>query len=734
MGFARFMIGALMLSATALFAQTDPSDRPVSEVRVGLPSGAVAGSARVAVNDDSFLAVWRSEWRGGQATRLDDAGKPVDVTPIGLPLSPRFVFWNGEQWIVGGDKGWIRLTKDGALLDPQPHPFETPVIAIAEGAWSGTSLYVVARTDGIAPVLMLYTFDGAMRLKGVRQVGSANEEFAGVFTDGETAVVFRYLAGAQQLTIGATLFNANGTLLKERMLFADGRRLVSAGTRGDGSGYAIVTFNAPSHMFTAPHALHTLDRELVTRPVTELGHSSGQFFSPALPFDGTALTLVATEYGTRLTTATRFTANGTILETAQAAREPGFTVWHLYAASLRGGSTVVVQSASPTTFGPASTHVEARAGADATALVSAEPIPLDVGGFEQLTPAAASGATQSLLAWRERTSLTGQMALFATRVARDGTVLDPRSILIAAETCDESRPAVAAIGNGFLVAWYDQQGIELASVGAGGEVGAGRLVHREQRRCIDRAPLIIPGGTDALLVWLVPGSGGAGSAAGTVFGARVRGDGTVIDTVPLWLGVARGAVRGASNGTDYLVTWDNNYTRVTGGGTVLDLSGNTFLDISTAVSAAWWNGSSYSVLHRDAERLKITRIGLDGRKSPSGANVSMEQSLGTSDDPPCDGRGCSLVVASMEGQNGAAFLRALRAEDDGTTASIRWSEPVPVSSVKLRRDHTDIAPVQVPGGRLFAAYVRRDLSRPAAGALRIFIRPMEAARMRSARH
>lgn len=724
----RHKLALLVVLVGAGLLQADPLDRPISEMRIGLPSGVVSGSARLAGHEDQFLVVWRSEWRGGQASRVDATGTPIDVTPIGLPLEPGFVFFHDEHWVIGGPEGWVRLTEEGLLADSQPRAFEVPLTRLVEAVWSGSSLFAVVSGPGVSPVLTLHTFDGAMRLKSSRQFGAPSDRFAGLATDGDTAVVFRTIyPPSPQLTTVATLFDADGAFLREKQLFLDAW-VLSTGSRGDGSGYAVVTFSQPQRMFTAPLRLHSLDHDLTWKFVADVGQASQAVAAPALPWDGAAFTLFAMEFGGAVRGA-RFRPDGSFLENAESASEMEGEVFHLAAASVPG-ATVLVQSTAARSWVPSSSFLEVRGGADVDELLSAEPIALDIGASEQRAPAAASGATQSLVVWRELTTPEeADHSLLATRVSRDGTVLDPQSLLITDSTCYGSSPAAAATSSGYLVAWYARNGVQLATVSADGQAGAARLV-REETRCFARRPLILAATTNALLVWLVPGSGNAG---GTVYGARVRHDGTVIDTVPLWLGVARGTVRGASNGTDFLVTWDNNYTRVTGGGTVLDLSGNTFLGFSTGVDAAWWNGTTWSVLYHDDEMLKITRIEPSGKKYGVAATSPRGQALGDSDDPPCDARGCWLVFAGEDAATGAAFLQALRAEDDGTTATIRRFDPVRVTSVRTQHESPSIAPVAVPGGRLFAAYMRRETSRPAAGALRIFLRSMEGGRMRSAR-
>lgn len=689
-------------------------ERPISEVRTGLPSGAFPGSARVAAHGDEFLAIWLSEWRGGQAARVDATGRPIDTTPIGLPVSGRYAFWNEGQWFVVGQEGWVRLSEDGALLDAQPRPYDGPAFDFADAVWSGSSLYVLALTGAAPQQLMLHTFDGALKRTSSYAIGGRGALPQGIHSDGETALVLFAPAGGNE-PLTAALFDAAGTFVRQRIVFIppDNRGVVSVGSRGTGSGYAIVSWTPTMRFFPGTYSSHTLGYDLVPGPARPLGEAMLPVFAPTMPWDGHALNLFLSDSGRIV--AVRIGSDGLAVEKAEAQLAPNEEVWHLAAGALPG-TTLLVQSTESGPFPPQASYIEARAGSSAAGLASDEAVPLDVGGSEQDAPTAASNATQSLVAWREGTAAGQPYAIFATRVAGNGGVLDPQSIHIADTTCRGSRPAVAAIGDEFLVAWPDATGLRLAGVSAAGTVGQAQPAITAPA-CVNRTPLIIAGNTEALVVWTRPGGG---NANGTVLGVRVRRDGTLIDALPLTLGVAVGAVHGASNGTDYLVAWDNNFTRVSGGGTVLDLSGNSFLGTGSFVTAAWWNGRTYSVLHGDAAQQKITRVDTRGRVTRTTATIATPP-LANAVDPACDASGCSVI-------GGTTALRELRADDDGVTASIVVRDPQPVASPV-----SQAAALRTIGGRLFAVYTRRDVSRPAAGALRIFLRPMESSRIRAAR-
>lgn len=704
---------AAVLLALTLTTMASAQERPISEVRTGLPSGAFAGSARVAAHGDEFLAIWLSQWRGGQAARVDMTGDPIDKTPIGLPVSGRYAFWNDGRWIVVGTEGWVRLSEEGALLDAQPRPYDGPAFDFADAVWSGSSLYVLALTGAPPQQLVLHTFDGQLKRTSSSAIGGRGAMPYGIHSDGDTALVFFTPAGGNE-PLTAALFDSAGTFVRQRIVFTppDDREVVSAGSRGTGSGYVIVSWTPTMRFFPGTYSSHTFGYDLVPGPARPLGQAMSPAFAPAMPWDGQALNLFLVD---GRVVALRIGDDGLVVEKAESAILPGESVSHVAAGAIRG-TTLIVQTGTSGQFNQTPIYVAARAGSSAAGIMSDQPFPLDVGGSEQDAPAAASNATQSLVAWREATTASHPYAIFATRVAGSGAVLDPKSIHIADTPCRTSRPAVAAIGDGFLVAWRDVAGPRLASVSAAGAV---RLTQLEftASACVNRTPLIIAGDTEALVIWTRPGGG---NANGTVLGMRVRGDGTLIDALPLTLGVAVGAVHGASNGTDYLVTWDNNFTRVTGGGTVLDLSGNSFLGYSTFVTAAWWNGRTYSVLHGDAAQRKITRVDTRGRVSKTSATIATPP-LGNAVNPACDASGCSVIF-------GTTALRELRAEDDGVTATIVLLDALPVASPV-----SQIAALRTSGGRLFAVYTRRDVTRPAAGAMRIFLRPMEGSRIRAAR-
>jgi hypothetical protein len=94
----------------------------------------------------------------------------------------------------------------------------------------------------------------------------------------------------------------------------------------------------------------------------------------------------------------------------------------------------------------------------------------------QLEPAVATDGTVFLVAWVDRRTREEEWVV-ATRVALDGTVLDPVGIRVAASPGQRAAPAVAAGAGAFLVAWQQSgaAGTQLVAtpVGADGSLMAG---------------------------------------------------------------------------------------------------------------------------------------------------------------------------------------------------------------------------------------------------------------------
>ncbi|UCF80610.1 MAG: hypothetical protein JSV08_08910 [Acidobacteriota bacterium] len=181
----------------------------------------------------------------------------------------------------------------------------------------------------------------------------------------------------------------------------------------------------------------------------------------------------------------------------------------------------------------------------------------------QESPSVASNGTDYFVAWMELRSGT-LYDVYGARVAPDGTVLDPAGIAVSTEAGSQFSPSVASNGTDYFVAWEDRRsGTNLDIYGA--RVTAGGAVLDPAGIIISTAannqwfPSVASSGTDYFVVWEDYRSG----TEFDIYGARVQAsNGLLLDGPPDTGGVAVSTATGwqdapsvASNGTDYFIAW-----------------------------------------------------------------------------------------------------------------------------------------------------------------------------------
>jgi len=212
--------------------------------------------------------------------------------------------------------------------------------------------------------------------------------------------------------------------------------------------------------------------------------------------------------------------------------------------------------------------------------------------------------------------------IYATRVAKDGSLLNPDPVAVwRSDTTEDYDPAVACGSHTSLVAWYSyewwasSQRVLSARLSATGQLMDTLPLSLEPDRDGGGRPDVAFDGTNYLVVW----------AANWVYGARVSEAGQVLDTVPFLIGVTSGASlpQVAFDGENYLVTWFTGYggdvvgTRVAQSGNVLDPR----IDIGVASGSqeharVAFGGSNYLVVWQDKRNGGLETYG--ARVSPRG--------------------------------------------------------------------------------------------------------------------
>ena len=155
--------------------------------------------------------------------------------------------------------------------------------------------------------------------------------------------------------------------------------------------------------------------------------------------------------------------------------------------------------------------------------------------------------------------------IYGTRVTAAGAVTDGAStgLALCTEASNQQTPAVASNGTDYLVVWDDgRNGSDIygTRVTAAGAVtdGAATGLALSTAAGGQGVPAVASNGTDYLVVWQDTRGGGASS---DIYGTRVTAaDGGVTDGVATGLALSTATDRQqypavASNGTDYLVAW-----------------------------------------------------------------------------------------------------------------------------------------------------------------------------------
>ncbi|MBN9685958.1 MULTISPECIES: MYXO-CTERM sorting domain-containing protein [unclassified Corallococcus] len=300
-----------------------------------------------------------------------------------------------------------------------------------------------------------------------------------------------------------------------------------------------------------------------------------------------------------------------------------------------------------------------------------------------VSPRAATGGGVTLLVWSddrrgERSAFYGTgPEIYAARIDAEGNLLDPAGIPLCTASHSQEAPSVTWDGKQFLVVWQDYRdnrnfAIYGARVSPDGTVTtppdgfriSAPIPAIDGKWEVD--PKVASSGGVSLVVWQ---RGGVYDY--DILGARIRDDGTVLDTTPGVLVSTAGnqanpTVAGGPDG--FLVAWQDGRhqvgettqwdiyaTRVAPSGEVLDAAG---IPVSVLASSyqtyprALFDGTNYQVLWGDSRNSSGYGDFYGGRVSVAGE--------------PLDGTGVRITPASYDYKQGPAIAF------DGTQTWVVW--------------------------------------------------------------
>jgi hypothetical protein len=196
--------------------------------------------------------------------------------------------------------------------------------------------------------------------------------------------------------------------------------------------------------------------------------------------------------------------------------------------------------------------------------------------------------------------------LFGTRIDTSGSILDPPGIQISFDPAtSENIQTTASNGSNYLVIWYDN-GIQGIIVDTTGTVSDTVPFLITQDYYGMNTPSITSNGQEYFIVWE-----DLRNSEYDIYGARVSGSGTLIDTNGLAIYTEGGEQKYPSctfNGTDYIVLWEDHaalYTDIKGAR--VGISGNV-LDTFSVITQKW-NQITPTLIHGPNDRYLVAYSG-----------------------------------------------------------------------------------------------------------------------------
>jgi hypothetical protein len=200
--------------------------------------------------------------------------------------------------------------------------------------------------------------------------------------------------------------------------------------------------------------------------------------------------------------------------------------------------------------------------------------PVGTGSADRHTPAVAAGLTDYLVVWLDERNLatTGQ-DIYGARVTTGGGVTDPSGFAIDTATNDQTTPVLAFNGSQYLVAWTDARNMATSDLDIyGALVSTSATVTPSEGFVIstgaadEEAPATASNGTNYLVVW--QDYRNSATSGADLYGVRVSTTGAVLDPTAIAISTAPGdqvSPYVATDGANYLVVWEDYRNAETAG-------------------------------------------------------------------------------------------------------------------------------------------------------------------------
>jgi len=774
----RALASALLLFAVSALAARYDVERPISTVRRG-PTSPWQSSLNAATDGDTFLAIWNDGRAGfpansfvspyvAMAQRIDAQGRVLATTA--LPFSVLYgyfqpsVVWNGRWYVVVYRDQYVRISRDGVLLDAAAQTF--PVSHVAAIAARGSQILAVSFANPAYPAhtsaLVATLFDDELRPLTTTPIDSAASVYANVgVAASRSGFALFYLTDifdsapprveAVLLDAGANLVRGSFAVLQAGC--AGGRDLHAA---SDGTNYFVATTTCAIFQYSSSDYFATAGITPAGTPLTASNNAVARFVDNH-GYDPDAWSLAAVPGGYAIACLQLDTAGhpraavipiDTYGDMSNAVlADTGVWPHHFGIAANAKGETMLLWGSGAGNDELANGEVFATT-ADFTARRVAS-FRLADGPFTQegISAAVARDGT-ALVTWRERRGPTGPLALYAARIAADGTVLDPDSIPLSAATSDGTRAAVVSDGHDFLVAWSEPGAISFRRVGSDGRALdttslRGSFLLPDTTSASSLSPALAWNGSEYLLAWNDREVGPMGTTTSVTQAMRISAAGAQLEQ-PHAINQAAPASAGvpvaASNGDDFLVA----YTQVVAGSNAtavarISAAGTVMANVPIVLSytsALFWNGKSYAALELGlggsyGVRISADALPLDGVPGgkPESSGPPIPGHWSDIVQPQCDANGCYAAQLTLT-TAGALQIETWRVTD--ANGAFDRTVPAVVATVPAMF-WIGSAAIVLPGSAPRLVYSRNTVEPQYLGVNRVFVRT-QAPHQRASKH
>ncbi len=564
---------------------------------------------------------------GARGFRVSPAGKVLDAEPIRISPDDAWhqaLAFDGTEYLVVWQDYRDSVSQIyGARVTPDGSVHDTAGIAIGTGpdrllcpavAFDGWNFLVVwARVRDSADVYICgaWVSPTGQVLDTAFVVDSASgiDEFYGptATSDGTNSlVVWRDLA----LGVRGALVASDGSVVDSGIAIAP----ADAGYGGhaalyDGNDYLVAwKVRSPVDCILASRVSRQ-GVPLDTPGVRVCEPAQGFTDNPAVAFDGSTYLAVwdDTRFGSTSIYGGRLTRQMGMLDTT------GIGI-------IQRG--VNAQYGSSTAFDGSNYLVawtDTRNGAEAIIAARVSPgganldpagIPICTLGLHREYASVAFDGTNYLVLWAD--GRRGDSAdIYAARVTRGGSVLDPQGIPLVVGGDHHIFPTAAFNGANYLLVWDDIIDVSMCAIRCVRISPEGRLLDTAVTICTATSawmPAVTANGPNWLVAWH---DWRNGDFVG-VYAARINADGQLLDSGGFAVGAGnekQGCVALASNGTDYLAVWerlngsmfDVRGARISTAGVLLDsFMVQDAVDSYATPPSAGFNGTNYGVVWVDS--------------------------------------------------------------------------------------------------------------------------------------